>query len=150
MVLIIGILAAVALPQYKLAVVKSRVATILPVMKSIANAEEVYYLQNGSYTAILNKLDVVLPANCTKAIHENHQTCGNDFLFLDAIGGGIVGLYCPHANTSSSDCSAKAVFAIYGFYQHSTGQYQNSWRCSPQNNSEFGKKLCKSITHTLY
>ena len=39
-VLIIGILAAIALPQYKLAVVKSRLAAIRPLIASIRQDEE--------------------------------------------------------------------------------------------------------------
>ena len=60
-VLIIGILAAVALPQYKKAVIKSRVATILPIMASIIQAQEVYYLANGAYTKNLEELEIDAP-----------------------------------------------------------------------------------------
>ena len=49
-VLIIGILAAVALPQYQVAVAKSRLAKIKPVVQALVEAEEVYYLANGAYT----------------------------------------------------------------------------------------------------
>ena len=48
-VLIIGILAAVALPQYQKAVDKSRVATILPLMRRWADAYALYKLEHGSY-----------------------------------------------------------------------------------------------------
>lgn len=48
-VLIIGILAAVALPQYQVAVLKSRLAATMSGVKTIANAAEVYYLANGEY-----------------------------------------------------------------------------------------------------
>ena len=48
-VLIIGILAAVALPQYQRAVDKSRVATILPLMRHWIDALSLYKLENGSY-----------------------------------------------------------------------------------------------------
>ena len=48
-VLIIGILSAVALPQYRVAVLKSRLATIMPNVKSIVNSVEVYYMANGEY-----------------------------------------------------------------------------------------------------
>ncbi|WP_428074582.1 type IV pilin protein [Candidatus Avelusimicrobium luingense] len=61
-VLIIGILAAVALPQYNKAVEKSRFMTLLPVAKSLADAEEAYYLTNGSYTTDVEELDVDFPA----------------------------------------------------------------------------------------
>ena len=57
-VLIIGILAAVALPQYELAVEKSRSAEPLTVLKTLRDAQEVYFLSNGSYADDLSKLDV--------------------------------------------------------------------------------------------
>ena len=60
-VLIIGILAAVALPQYQKAVYKSRYATLKHLVKSISDAEEVYYLANGKYTADIDELDIQLP-----------------------------------------------------------------------------------------
>ncbi len=57
-VLIIGILAAIALPQYELAVEKSRSAEPLIVLKALREAQEVYFLANGSYADDLSKLDV--------------------------------------------------------------------------------------------
>ncbi len=60
-VLIIGILAAVAVPQYQKAVYKSRYATLKNLVKSIAAAQEVYYLANDSYATDLSALDVDLP-----------------------------------------------------------------------------------------
>ena len=49
-VLIIGILAAVALPQYQYAVEKSRAVQAMVLGKHLAQAEELYYLANGKYT----------------------------------------------------------------------------------------------------
>jgi prepilin-type N-terminal cleavage/methylation domain-containing protein len=49
-VLIIGILAAIALPQYQKAVDKSRVATMLPLMRRWVDAMALYKLEHGSYT----------------------------------------------------------------------------------------------------
>ena len=64
-VLIIGILAAVALPQYELAVEKSRLTEGMAMGKSIKQAEEAYRLANGSYTNDLLALDV-LPDGCVE------------------------------------------------------------------------------------
>ncbi len=75
-VLIIGILAAVALPQYQKAVDKSRMVQALILVKSIYNAQQVYHLANASYTEELEALDVSLP-NCSKessSIEENNDT----------------------------------------------------------------------------
>lgn len=60
-VLIIGILAAVALPQYNKAVFKSRLATVKSLVKSIVNAQEVYYLANAHYADKFEDLDIELP-----------------------------------------------------------------------------------------
>lgn len=62
-VLIIGILAAVALPQYTKAVNKSRAAQALPVVKSLVQATELYYMSNGSMPQSAEELDIGLPAD---------------------------------------------------------------------------------------
>jgi prepilin-type N-terminal cleavage/methylation domain-containing protein len=60
-VLIIGILAAIALPQYQKAVWKARYATVLSGMKAIADAEERYFLIYNKFTTEFNALDIALP-----------------------------------------------------------------------------------------
>ena len=67
-VLIIGILAAVALPQYQVAVTKAKLTTLLPIVRGIAQAEEVYYLANGNYSPRrdqLGELDITFPQGTT-------------------------------------------------------------------------------------
>ena len=60
-VLIIGILAAIALPQYKFAVAKSRFSTMKPIVTSIAQSQESYSLANGEYADTFSKLDIDIP-----------------------------------------------------------------------------------------
>ena len=60
-VLIIGILAAVALPQYQRAVEKARVAEAYVALNAISKAQEVYFAANGTYTPNLNDLDIDYP-----------------------------------------------------------------------------------------
>ena len=60
-VLIIGILAAVAVPQYQKAVYKSRLATLKHLTDALAKAQEVYYLANGNYASKIEDLDIDMP-----------------------------------------------------------------------------------------
>ena len=57
-VLIIGILAAVAVPQYQKAVMKSRIVQLLTRADALYKAEKVYYLENGDYTRDVRLLDI--------------------------------------------------------------------------------------------
>lgn len=57
-VLIIGILAAVALPQYEKTVWKSRASEMMTWMKSLGEAQELYHMANGSWAYALDELDV--------------------------------------------------------------------------------------------
>lgn len=79
-VLIIGILAAVALPQYTKAVEKSRLATVIPLARSIKDAQEVYYMSNGDYANSAEELGIQF-------------TCPDDFtcaISKDATSGGAM------------------------------------------------------------
>ena len=57
-VLIIGILASVALPQYTKAVAKSRYSQLIMVGKSLKDAMEIYYMANGDYPQYWGDLDI--------------------------------------------------------------------------------------------
>lgn len=59
-VLIIGILAAVALPQYQVAVTRARIARGLPVLRAIVDARQRYFMANASYISDLEELDLGL------------------------------------------------------------------------------------------
>jgi len=57
-VLIIGILAAVALPQYKKAVEKSKIAGGMTILRSVGNAAMSYQMANGTHPTEITDLDV--------------------------------------------------------------------------------------------
>lgn len=70
-VLIIGILAAIAVPQYQKAVDESRFSSLIAVTEGVAKANEMYYLENGRYTTDFNDLVIDVPA---KSISGNVAT----------------------------------------------------------------------------
>lgn len=67
-VLIIGILAAIAVPRYQKAVLKSRLHTGIPMVASLYQAQQSYFLANGDYVKDIDNLEISIPIDesCTK------------------------------------------------------------------------------------
>lgn len=81
-VLIIGILAAVALPQYQKAVMKARISEALVNLKTIAQADKACRLQKGGNTCRVSELDIVPPGDCS-----NGSVCWGDKFVYTASDG---------------------------------------------------------------
>ncbi len=62
-VLIIGILAAVALPQYQKAVIKSRYMELEFLGRTLNKSIQLYFLANGTYPQTLEDLDIGLDSS---------------------------------------------------------------------------------------
>ena len=125
-VLIIGILAAVALPQYQKAVAKSRYIQLQTAAASIANAEEVYYLNNGTYTNNKEELDVTIP----------HSSLIS-YIVLSVNDSG-------EAAVSVSD--TKMTHTIY--FNHHGGSAKGTRRCRVMKNINYLHSICKELTGT--
>jgi len=61
-VLIIGVLSAIALPQYRKAVEKTKAAQAQAVVKTLAQAQQAYYMANGEYATSFDELAVDMSA----------------------------------------------------------------------------------------
>lgn len=100
-VLIIGILAAIALPQYRLAIAKSKFASIKSNLKALNDAEDRYYLTNNQYTTDLSLLDIEIPAEiCAVEVWDgvSYFGCGT------TIGGKDVSLLYWKTTSPYYDC----------------------------------------------
>ena len=80
-VLIIGILAAIALPQYKKVVEKANAAEALPLLKAVWQAEQSYYLLHNTYATQFNALDVDIPPSYTG----NVKWRNNSYVMRDTV-----------------------------------------------------------------
>lgn len=100
-VVIIGILAAVALPQYKKSVIKSKAAQMQNLLDTVIKASDLYYLQNAKYPKSFDDLDIEinLPTSSTR-------TCLNDmgYASIKQIGDFAIAIHkgndstLPHVN----------------------------------------------------
>ena len=69
-VLIIGILAAIAVPQYQKAVLKSRYTQAVVLADAILKAQEVYRMANGAYAPGFGDLDITMPSKYTRWLYD--------------------------------------------------------------------------------
>ena len=127
-VLIIGILAAVALPQYKLTVEKARMSEAFTILKSVKEAEERYYLANNTYTASFDELDISLPGTVTST--RSIKLPSGWEIFIDDHG------YIHAVNKLATNT---LIFS----YTHSLSPDMR--RCHAKQNNNVANQACKSV-----
>lgn len=128
-VLIIGILAAVVLPQYQRAVGKARFSRFLPVMRAINDAQEIYRINNGEYSKDLGALDISLPAGAktetaTRADYENFS--------------------CFLGNSPVYD----SVYCVDNSYEYPKLEkyfHRKAFLCWT-GNTDYGKQICQALS----
>ena len=138
-VLIIGILAAVAVPQYRVAVAKSQYATLKDLTESIRQAEEVYYLANGQYTGNFESLDIQMPGDKKETSVKNRY---------DYDWGSCLTGYLDENRKARACCSNININLGYCvFFAHSE-KYANNRYCGLSNNdlTNWKHKLCQMET----
>ena len=141
-VLIIGILAAVAVPQYQVAVRKARVSRMLPLMKSIDTAQQVYYLANGKYTTDWSELDIempsgssITPATSTKVTSSLTYSDFQCFIYIPD-GETPKSLYCEEL----PDEQSPEKIQLEKYFD------RNYIYCWAHKTDELENKICKSLS----
>ena len=106
-VLIIGILAAIAVPQYQKAVLKTRLHTGIPMVVSLYQAQQSYFLANGEYAKDIDDLEISVPAdeNCTKDEEGLKSRYNCSF--------GIVGIGTTGDSIMYQDINNEIIYTIY-------------------------------------
>ena len=126
-VLIIGILAAVALPQYQKAVDKTRYSTLMEIVTAVKNAEELFYLENGTYTTSLSQLSLRLPADCN-----TNGDCKNFSIWVDE-------------NRVVASLSTSPNNTLIYWFAHSSS-IKNQRQCLARaSQGERARRVCKSF-----
>ncbi len=139
-VLIIGILSAIALPQYQTAVERSRAAEALTQMAAIADAMERYHAQHDAWpgTNEFNKLDVDIPAGngCT-----NPQRGGKYFCVGFGSDGGPASVVATRSRNSHSYTLTTAITP------QADGSYSRVRSCAPVTaEDEEATDYCNAIS----
>ena len=139
-VLIIGILAAVAVPQYQKAVDKARASELFAIVKNIKVQQEVYYLANGHYAADCEELGADMPAGLLPQ---------PDGLYILTRGNYDFFLNCANVNSRvggyifSKDETFMVGIEMYFDHLSDAGRQGKSF-CNGNGNSR-GLAVCKSL-----
>ena len=97
-VLIIGILAAVALPQYQKAVEKSRAVQVYTLLSAMYPAQTTYYLANGVFAKDFKELAIQFPYDDGGEINSNFT--GGDYTWHKCNDGECLSAYKLYRNGS--------------------------------------------------
>lgn len=147
-VLIIGILSAVALPQYRKAVDKARLSEVISVLRVYRQGEEAYYLANGTYSDYPAELDVTIPVGDDIVSNEDKSYffMPNKRFFFDLIGTvGVPSTYWVSGGlgeltgSTYADIQKDLTYTIY----LDNSSYPGRVVCSGR--TAYYESLCKSL-----
>ena len=106
-IVIIGILATIALPQYNKAVLKAKLHRGIPLVENLYQAQQVYIIGNGNFSTDIDDLDVEIPKNDSSEKQQNSSysryTC--DF--------GTIGLADKHSNIQYKTPNEEIIYLHY-------------------------------------
>ena len=134
-VLIIGILAAIAIPQYQVAVKVARIKGLYPVMRALVEARTNYYLLHDTFTSNLDELDVEVPYNTKDG--DTYYTDWGWFHLPSWAGdyyGGRVNFYV----------SGVQIVFQYG-HKKQSWSVQNNGHCVVLENDAIGNRVCEKL-----
>ncbi len=101
-VLIIGILAAVALPQYQMIVGKAKFSTLKNITKSLQQSAQRYYLINSEYPKTMAGIDIDLSIKKEKTTSHTLEITTRDNIICD--------VWCNHPETEGYVACYRKIF----------------------------------------
>lgn len=134
-VLIIGILAAVALPQFQVAVAKSRLSALIPVVDGYKKSLEMYYLANGNYPldGVAVEWEMETPEDCTYRGTTTGMRCPNGIEY-DVLDYGTPNVLGMNTNTGNG-------YLVWATYS----DHPDERRCLALATNKVANQVCKSM-----
>jgi len=158
-VLIIGILAAIALPQYQKVLDKARIVKLMPLIDAIMKSQEMYFITNGKYAVDLSNLDIEVTNSCIWGGTRNHQIwCSGMVLNNGHTSGNAVGalefIFCPSQKnpeqwTNYMNCyNAQELSVEFAYhYPNEYLQEEDAGKVSCSSTTERGQRLESIFCH---
>ena len=137
-VLIIGILVAVAVPQYRVAVAKSHAMQALTAVKTLSENIEQYYVENGAYPPTYNESELNKVLSVSYKLPKNFAITG--------ISATYIGIqYGPGTKNKES------FFMISRILRHANSGNRGKFVCSTayeEDNNVLASRVCKNLCRT--
>ena len=145
-VLIIGILAGVALPQYQRAVHKARLTNALQIAFNIRKAQEIYYLANGTYAVDLSLLDIDYVKSCKIYSYDVSMLTCKKTIFDNILGeislnNSRTNQVYMYYDVYYTGYPPKGIAELSVYFEHSSKP--NQIECTGKTDE--GVALCKSL-----
>ena len=137
-VLIIGILAAVALPQYRLAVDKARLSNLITMAKTVVKAQEAYYLANGEYTKQWNNLDVSFPGTADGNVLSSNEGYTLSLLIETQTNPSAVRIV---------DTRLEGITLWAAYHKSDAFNWAGRMACYALISNDNANRLCKNVTN---
>lgn len=142
-VLIIGILSAIGLPQYQRALEKSRSSEAIVMIGNIVTAQEMQLLQNGSFTPNFSDLMLDMPLETTSqaSYGQDGQTSQGASQFFEYDISGCEYGECTISAFRKKD-DGQYLYEIRLTGMDTTG---NKGQRSCHSSDNFGRKICSLL-----
>ena len=140
-VLIIGILSAVALPQYTVAVEKARSSEGLSNLNYMLKMAQINYLESGGDSGTTKHSDIMELSGGEWSANGNNYCTKNFIYFLSDITT-VNAMRCS-PKSDCSDCQSNFEYEIILPTPYYGEEWENEKVCIPW--SDVGNKICKSL-----
>ena len=136
-VLIIGILAAIAIPQYQMSVGRTKFTTLKSFTKTIVESLQRYYMVNNAYPSGYAELDITFD-DMTPGFSDSEE-------FEFSVSGGIS---CTvwFGNNNLINCNRKIFGTTMSYYVWRDTNKPYICRTKSANTSDMANRLCQKET----
>lgn len=140
-VLIIGILSAIALPEYTKAVEKSRSSEAMTLLRSFVQAQKMYKLANTQYTSDLTELDLQMP----NIGEDNKSFSTKDWAFTMQMHDLYPTTFSVFAGRAKDGQRFTTGDYCYGILVSVASDGTETWKCQLNAGNPSVPKMCKAI-----
>jgi len=138
-VIIIAILAAIAFPQYEIAVEKARLSKYMPIVKAIASAQDRHFLTTGSFSSDIDELDITVPLD---------SSCVKTYPYRYECDWGIIAIMDGLTNVQAGTARVRYLHYIQDYSGANFSANKGDIFCFAKVGSSIAEKACTSLNGT--